>query len=229
MRKGIDDDHLTYLEVGRLAEEAGAAAIALHARTAEQLYSGAADWSAIARLKEAVTTIPVLGNGDILEGADAVRMMAETGCDGVVVGRGCLGKPWLFRDLADALAGRPVAGPPPLGEVVAVLRRHADLLVDVFGPTRGVFHVRKHAGWYLAGYPVGGAVRRDLNRVASRAELDAILDALDPGTALQPGAERVVRGHTNGPRPVAVPDGWYALADDPTPPGRDAEAATSGG
>jgi nifR3 family TIM-barrel protein len=229
MRMGIDDEHLTYLETGRIAEDAGAAAVALHARTAEQLYSGSADWSAIARLKEIVTTVPVLGNGDILEGADAVRMMAETGCDGVVVGRGCLGKPWLFRDLADALAGRPVAPPPPLGEAVAVLRRHAELLVEVFGPGRGPREVRKHTGWYLAGYPVGGEARRALSQVRSLAEVHARLDALDPGLTLQPGSERVVRGHTNGPRPVAVPDGWFAHPDDPTPPGAEAEALVSGG
>ncbi|HEU5150756.1 MAG TPA: tRNA dihydrouridine synthase DusB [Iamia sp.] len=229
MRKGVDDTHLTYLEAGRIAADAGAAAVALHARTAEQLYSGTADWPAIARLKETVTTVPVLGNGDILEGADAVRMMAETGCDGVVVGRGCLGKPWLFRDLADALAGRPVAPPPPLGEAVAVLRRHAELLVDVFGPGRGAREVRKHTGWYLAGYPVGGEARRALSQVASLAEVHERLDALDPTLTLVPGSERTVRGHTNGPRPVAIPDGWYALADDPTPPGAEAEALISGG
>lgn len=228
MRTGIDDAHHTYLEAGRIAEDAGAAAVALHARTAEQLYSGAADWSAIARLKEAVTTMPVLGNGDILEGADAVRMMAETGCDGVVVGRGCLGKPWLFRDLADALAGRPVAPPPPLGEAVAVLRRHAELLVEVFGPLRGSREVRKHTGWYLAGYPVGGEVRRVLSQVGSLAELDAVLDGLDPDLRLHPGSERTVRGHTNGPRRVTVPDGWYDLVDDPTPPA-GADAVVSGG
>lgn len=229
MRLGIDDDHLTYLEAGRIAEDAGAAAVALHARTAEQLYSGAADWSAVARLKETVTTVPVLGNGDVLEGADAVRMMAETGCDGVVVGRGCLGRPWLFRDLADALAGRPVAPPPPLGGAVEVLRRHAELLAEVFGPERGAREVRKHTGWYLAGYPVGGQVRRRLSQVGSIAELHALLDDLDPGLALHPGSERTVRGHTNGPRRVTVPDGWFALADDPTPPGADAEALVSGG
>ena len=111
MRKGVDDEHLTYLEAGRRAQDEGAAAVALHARTAEQFYSGRADWSAIATLKQALTSVPVLGNGDIWTAADALRMMAETGCDGVVVGRGCLGRPWLFRDLADAFAGRP-ARPP---------------------------------------------------------------------------------------------------------------------
>ena len=100
MRKGIDSDHLTYLDAGRIAEDAGVAAVALHARTAAEFYSGEADWSAIAKLKEVVTSVPVLGNGDIWSADDAVRMMAETGCDGVVVGRGCLGRPWLFGDLA---------------------------------------------------------------------------------------------------------------------------------
>jgi nifR3 family TIM-barrel protein len=229
MRKGVDDEHLTYLAAARIAEDAGAAAVALHARTAEQLYSGAADWSAIARLKEEVRSIPVLGNGDILEGHDAVRMMDETGCDGVVVGRGCLGRPWLFRDLADALSGRPVRPHPPLGEAMAVLRHHAELLVDVFGPDRGVRDVRKHTGWYLAGYPVGGEVRRALSQVGDLAELDRRLDALDPTLVLHPGSERTMRGHTAGPRRVTVPDGWYDLVDDPTPPGGDADALVSGG
>jgi len=228
MRLGLDGGHLTYLEAGRMAEGEGAAAVALHARTAEQLYSGAADWDAITRLKEAVATVPVLGNGDILEGADAVRMMAATGCDGVVVGRGCLGRPWLFRDLADTLAGRPVRPAPLLGEVVPVLRRHADLLVEAFGPGRAAREVRKHTGWYLAGYPVGGEARRALSQVASIEELGVRLDDLDPGLALVPGAERTVRGHTHGPRPVPVPEGWFALADDPTPP-IGADLLVSGG
>lgn len=228
MRIGVDDAHRTFLEAGRIAEGEGAAAVALHARTAEQLYSGAADWGAIAALKAAVTTVPVLGNGDILEGHDAVRMLEATGCDGVVVGRGCLGRPWLFRDLADALAGRPVAPHPPLGEAVAVLRDHAHLLVEAFGPAKAAHEVRKHTGWYLAGYPVGGATRRALAQVASVAELEARLDDLDPTLELVPGAERTVRGHTNGPRRVPVPDGWFAAADDPTPP-VGAELAVSGG
>lgn len=228
MRMGLDADHITYLDAARTAEDEGAAAVALHARTAEQLYSGGADWSAIARLKQEITSIPVLGNGDILDAHDAVRMMAETGCDGVVVGRGCLGRPWLFRDLADAMAGRPVAPHPSLGEATAVLRRHADLLVDLLGPDRGVRDVRKHTGWYLAGYPVGGEVRRALSQVASLAELHARLDALDPAAALHPGSERVVRGHTGGPRRVTVPDGWFGLVDDPAPP-VGADLVVSGG
>lgn len=227
MRLGIDDAHLTYLDAARVAEDEGAAAVALHARTAEQLYSGQADWRAIARLKEAVTTIPVLGNGDILEAGDALRMQAETGCDGVVIGRGCLGRPWLFRDLVDAFAGRPVRPHPALGEVVAVLRRHADLLVEVLGPERGIRDVRKHTGWYLAGYPVGGEVRRRLSQVGSQRELDLLLDGLDPDLGLHPGSERTVRGHTNGPRRVPVPEGWF---DDPgVAPLPGADLAVSGG
>ncbi|MGI8936946.1 MAG: tRNA dihydrouridine synthase DusB [Iamia sp.] len=228
MRLGLDPDHLTYLEAAQVAEDEGAAAVALHARTAEQLYSGLADWSAIARLKATVTSIPVLGNGDILEAADAVRMMDETGCDGVVVGRGCLGRPWLFRDLADAFAGRPVRPHPALGEVVPVLVRHAELLVEVLGPERGVRDVRKHTGWYLAGYPIGGEVRRRLSQVSTLDELRGLLDALDPSLALHPGSERTVRGHTNGPRRVPVPEGWFDRVDDPRPPA-GADALVSGG
>ncbi len=134
MRKGIDSDHLTYLDAGRIAEDAGVAAVALHARTAAEFYSGQADWSAIAALKQAVTSVPVLGNGDIWSAEDAVRMMDETGCDGVVVGRGCLGRPWLFGDLARAL-GAPGAAPvapvdATLGFVAQAFRRHAELLVE---------------------------------------------------------------------------------------------------
>ena len=160
MRKGIDDDHLTYVEAGLIAQEAGVAAVALHARTAAQRYSGEADWEAIATLKQALD-VPVLGNGDIWEADDALRMVRETGCDGVVVGRGCLGRPWLFADLQAAFAGRPSAVMPTLGEVAAVMRRHADLLVAVAGAERdGCTDFRKHVAWYLKGFPVGAELRR---------------------------------------------------------------------
>src|SRR3982750_736673 len=128
MRKGVDDQILTYLDAGRTAEDAGAAAVTLHARTAEQLYSGRADWPALAALKYVVNTIPVLGNGDIWAAEHALDMLEQTGCDGVVIGRGCLGKPWLFRDLADAFAGRPLQPPPPLGTVTATMAQHARML-----------------------------------------------------------------------------------------------------
>jgi nifR3 family TIM-barrel protein len=234
MRMGIDDDTLTYATAGRLAADEGAAAVALHARTAEQLYSGVADWSAVAHLKSLVTTVPVLGNGDIWEAKDGIEMMQQTRCDGVVVGRGCLGKPWLFRDLADAFAGREVQPPPALGEVVSVMRRHAGLLVEAKGSELlGVRDFRKHVGWYLAGYPVGGHTRRDMAQTSSLAELDALmavlLDRVDPQTELPPENWRIARGHTQGPRRVTLPEGWRASALDPTPPPAEADALVSGG
>ncbi|MBI2708181.1 MAG: tRNA dihydrouridine synthase DusB [Actinobacteria bacterium] len=220
-RIGVDARLRTFLDTGRIAEDEGAAAVALHARTAEQLYSGGADWGAIAELKAAVTTIPVLGNGDVFEAGDALRMMARTGCDGVVVGRGCLGRPWLFGQLADAFAGRPVRPEPPLGEVVAVLQRHAVLLGEHLGTERAAREIRKHTGWYLKGFPVGGDRRARLAQVATLAELDellhALVDELGADLPSPPGAGRLVRGHTAGPRPVALPAGWLARADDPTP------------
>ena len=219
MRKGVDDDTLTYLQAGRAAADAGAAAVALHARTAEQLYSGRADWPAIARLKEHLPGTPVLGNGDVWTAPDALRMLAETGCDGVVVGRGCLGKPWLFRDLVDAFAGRAVQAPPTLGEVASVMKRHARLLVEAIGDEGyAVRDFRKHVGWYLTGYPTGGERRRLLALAGSLAELDDLLDEMDPAAELAPGSEHLPRGHSQGPKPVALPDGWLETRDDPTPP-----------
>ena len=137
MRKGIDDDHLTYVEAGLIAQDAGVAAVALHGRTAAQRYSGTADWDAIATLKQALD-VPVLGNGDIWEADDALRMVAQTGVDGVVVGRGCLGRPWLFADLAGGVRRRgPAQALPTLGEVAATMRRHAELLVEWLGGASG--------------------------------------------------------------------------------------------
>jgi tRNA-dihydrouridine synthase len=209
---------VTYLEAGAIAEDQGVAAVTLHARTAEQLYSGTADWRAIADLKSTVATVPVLGNGDLWEASDALAMVAATGCDGVVVGRGCLGRPWLFRDLADAFAGRPVSAPPGLGEIVAMMRTHAELLAEAFGEDLGVRQFRKHAGWYLTGFPVGSEVRRSLGLAGTLAELHQLLDSLDGSLAFPPAALRMPRGHTNGPRPVRLPPGWLDGVDDPTPP-----------
>lgn len=213
MRKGIDDDHLTYLEAGRIAEDAGVAAIALHARTASQFYSGTADWAAITALKEAVTSIPVLGNGDIWSADDAVRMMAETGCDGVVVGRGCLGRPWLFGDLARALgrdgsaAGEPVDA--TLAFVARAFRRHAELLVEFFDDEgRGCRDIRKHVAWYFKGYPVGGDVRARLATVSSLAEIDDLLGALDLDAPYPGAAAEGQRGRAGTPKRPALPDRW---------------------
>ncbi len=218
LRTGIDEEHRTFLEAGRIAEDEGVAALTLHARTAEQLYSGAADWGSIAELKATVTSIPVLGNGDLWEAGDALAMMAETGCDGVVVGRGCLGRPWLFRDLADAMAGRATRPPPPLGEIVDMMRTHAELLAGLFGEELGVRQFRKHTGWYLTGFPVGPAVRRLLGQAGSLAQLHQLLDGLDGHLAFPDEARRQPRGHTNGPKPVRLPPGWLDGVDDPTPP-----------
>jgi nifR3 family TIM-barrel protein len=227
-RRGIDDGLLTALSTGRIAEGEGAAAIALHARTAEQRYAGDASWAAIAELKAAVTTIPVLGNGDIWEAHDAVRMMAETGCDGVVIGRGCLGRPWLFADLGAVFSGRPATLPPAFGAVAQVMLRHARLLAEDEGEQAGLCSFRRHAAWYTQGYAIGADARRALGLVSSLEELGAVLDRTDPGLALPPEAVRWRRGHTDGPRPVRLPEGWLNLVDDPTPPA-GAEILVSGG
>ncbi len=228
LRIGVDAHHITAYETGRIAEGEGAAAVALHARTAAQLYSGVADWSAIAQLKSEVTTIPVLGNGDIWEAEDALRMMAVTGCDGVVIGRGCLGRPWLFRDLADRFAGRPPQRPPALGEVVGIMRTHLRLLIDGLGEPLGARDFRKHVGWYLTGFPVGGTARRALAAILSLREFDGLVAAFDPAVEFPAVAHRVARGHTHGPRAVSVPEGWFEAIDDPTPP-VGADVLVSGG
>ena len=217
LRIGVDDEHITYLEAGAIAEDRGVAAVTLHARTAEQLYSGTARWGAIAELKNTVS-IPVLGNGDLWEASDALAMVAATGCDGVVVGRGCLGRPWLFRDLAAAFAGRAAPPPPDLAEIVVMMRTHAELLAETFGEELGMRQFRKHAGWYLTGFPVGSTVRRSLGLCSSLAELHGLLDGLDGSLAFPEAALRMARGHTNGPRPVRLPSGWLDDVDDPTPP-----------
>ncbi len=230
-RKGVDDERLTYLQTGRIAADQGAAAVALHARTAYQHYAGSADWEAIAALVAHVPEIPVLGNGDIWEASDAVAMLARTGCAGVVVGRGCLGRPWLFRDLAAILRGDPVPPAPTLGEVFDLLLRHAELLVEWKG-TDDLRDLRRQGAWYVKGYATGPSLRRELTAVTTRADLAAVLararDTLDPALTLTPEGMRAPRGHTSGPHPVALPERWDELVDDPTPP-VGADALVSGG
>ena len=213
MRKGIDSEHLTFLDAGRIAEDAGVSAVALHARTAAEFYSGQADWSAIAALKQAVTSVPVLGNGDIWSAEDAVRMMDETGCDGVVVGRGCLGRPWLFGDLARALGGSGAAAPAPvdatLGFVARAFRRHAQLLAEFLeDEARGCRDIRKHVAWYFKGYPVGGDTRAALATVSSIDEIDRLLATLDLDAPYPGAAAEGQRGRAGTPKRPALPNGW---------------------
>lgn len=230
-RKGLNDDLLTFLDTGRIAADVGIASIALHARTAEQHYAGKADWNAIGELKAHVSSIPVFGNGDIWEAADAVAMMEQTGCDGVVIGRGCLGKPWLFGDLVAVFSGKEPPPPPRLGEVAKVMAEHAALLHAYTGSDHGVREFRKHASWYVTGYPVGTDMRRRLGMVSTLPELDDLLAELNPQAELPPGGQRLPRGHTNGPIHVTLPDGYLDQLDDDTPPGPEADAiaALSGG
>jgi nifR3 family TIM-barrel protein len=216
-RKGLDDGHLTYLDAGRIAEGCGVAAVALHGRTVAQSYSGRADWDAIARLVEHVS-IPVLGNGDIWEAGDALRMVEQTGAAGVVVGRGCLGRPWLFRDLAAAFsssAGQASAPAlPTLGEVRVMMRRHAELLCEHMGEERGCKEFRKHVSWYLKGFRAGGPLRHSLALVDSLAALDALLDELDPDEPFPVTELGAPRGRQGSPRErVVLPEGWLDDTD----------------
>ncbi|MGA5545514.1 tRNA dihydrouridine synthase DusB [Mycobacterium sp. NPDC051198] len=226
-RIGIDDAHHTHLDAGRIAAEEGAAAVALHARTAAQRYSGTADWDQIAALKAHVTGIPVLGNGDIFEADDALAMMAATGCDGVVIGRGCLGRPWLFAELSAAFNGRRAATPPNLGEVADIVRRHGELLSEHFGEDKGMRDIRKHVAWYMHGFPAGADLRRGLALVKTRAELDALLDQLD-GDAPFPPAATGPRGRQGSAASVSLPEGWLDDPDDCAVPA-GADVMHSGG
>lgn len=232
MRKGIDEDHLTYLDAGRIARDAGVSWVALHGRTAAQMYAGTADWSAISRLVEELDGFPVLGNGDIFSAGDALAMVEQTGCSGVVVGRGCLGRPWLFGQLAAAFAGEPIPPDPDLPVVMATFRRHAELLIEAFGEYTGSREIRKHVAWYFKGYSVKRQVRLGLANVGSLAEVDDWLAQIDPD---QPPDEAVMaapRGRTGGERPPSLPDGWL---DSPYLDAagaacvREAELSVSGG
>jgi nifR3 family TIM-barrel protein len=229
MRKGIDESHLTFLDAGRIAQDAGVAWVALHGRTAAQLYAGRADWDAIGELAAALD-IPVLGNGDLWEAADALRMMARTGCAGVVVGRGCLGRPWLFGDLAAAFDGRPEEiARPSLVQVAAVMRRHAALLAEAMhDENRGCRDFRKHVAWYLKGFRVGSTARQALGMVSSLAELDDLLGALELDQEFPDIVLGSPRGRTTGVRAVSLPDRWLDDPDDRLVPA-DAELAHSGG
>ncbi|HEY3293787.1 MAG TPA: tRNA dihydrouridine synthase DusB [Candidatus Nanopelagicaceae bacterium] len=216
MRIGIDSDHETYLEAAQSAADLGVNWVALHARTAEQMYEGKADWSAITRLVEHLkpSGVPVLGNGDIWSGADGVAMVEETGCAGVVVGRGCLGRPWLFRDLAAAFAGDESRHLPTLFEVREIMFRHAQLIVEYFeSEERGCRDLRKHMAWYLKGFRVPSELRRQFGMVSSLLELRSLLDQLvDQPYPIAIGDSP--RGRTSHGRPVTLPDGWLKDPDE---------------
>jgi nifR3 family TIM-barrel protein len=218
MRKGVDQNHLTYLDAGKAARDAGVTAIALHGRTAADYYSGNADWNSIATLREALPDVQVLGNGDIWSAQDAIRMMRETGVDGVVVGRGCLGRPWLFGDLQAAFdeyqrdpnsnsAINPIQ--PNLGQVADAFKRHAELLVEFFeSEEHSCRDIRKHVAWYFKGYPVGGEFRAALSQVQSLAHMDDILGTLDRSEPYPGELAEGPRGRLGSQKACSVPDGW---------------------
>jgi nifR3 family TIM-barrel protein len=215
-RTGINKDYLTFLTAGRVAEDEGCAAVGLHARTAAQLYHGHADWNAIAELKQAVR-IPVLGNGDIWEAEDALRMMRQTGCDGVIVGRGCLGRPWLFRDLNDVFNGCEPADPPRFGEVLDIMFAHARRMAEWFGERIAMHSFRRHASWYTKGFRIPSEVRAGLMRVETVTQLQSLFCDVDRSQPFPPSAMRVVRGKATGTQKVALPLGYLNDVEDDTP------------
>ncbi|WP_370448250.1 tRNA dihydrouridine synthase DusB [Kocuria sp. CPCC 104605] len=232
-RMGIDDHHLTYLEAGRMARDTGIAAITLHGRTLEQHYSGTADWSAIARLREALPDMPVLGNGDIWSAEDAVRMVEQTGVDGVVIGRGCQGRPWLFGDLQAAFDGRKDRARPGLRAVAATIYRHAQLLAEQNDDElQGLREIRKHVAWYFKGYPVGGQLRAQMATVETLDQLEDLLNQMDLDQAYPGPAVEGPRGRGGNSKKAALPDRWLEdrfIHDDQRLGLVDAELDVSGG
>lgn len=215
-RMGINATYLTFMTAGRVAEDEGCAAVGLHARTAAQLYHGHADWNAIAELKQAVK-LPVLGNGDIWEAEDALRMMRQTHCDGVIVGRGCLGRPWLFRDLADVFNGRATMNPPNFGEVLEIMSSHARKLCDWFGERMAMHAFRRHASWYTKGFRMRSEIRSAVMRIQTLAELESLFEDVDRSQPFPPSAMRVVRGKATGVQKVALPARFLDNVDDDVP------------
>ncbi len=227
-RIGINAEHLTFLTAGRVAEDEGCAAVGLHARTAAQLYHGQANWHAITELKADVR-IPVLGNGDIWEAEDALRMMRQTRCDGVIVGRGCLGRPWLFRDLADVFNGRDPSDPPNFGEALEIMFAHARKLAGWFGERLAMHAFRRHASWYTKGFRMNSEIRAGLMRIETVAQLEALFLDVDRSQPFPISAIRVVRGKATGTQKVALPAGYLNnLDDDAASPGADDDTGDGG-
>jgi nifR3 family TIM-barrel protein len=214
MRKGINEDHLTYIESGKIARDHGVAAVALHGRTASQYYSGKADWDAIAKLRESLPDVPVLGNGDIWSAEDAVAMVQQTGVDGIVVGRGCMGRPWLFGDLQAAFEGTDKRYTPGLAKVAETVYRHAELLTEYFEDEfKGLRDIRKHMAWYFKGYPVGSDIRSALAQVPTLAVLRELLDQLDLSMPYPGKDAEGQRGRAGSPKKTHLPDGWLATRE----------------
>ena len=226
-RIGIDDSLLTFETAGKIGEDEGCAAVGLHARTAVQGYAGPARWAAIARLKQLVTTIPVLGNGDIWEAHDALKMMRATGCDGVIVGRGCLGRPWLFRELAAVFRGEHPPAPPALGEVWDTMLGHAAALCEFMPEAAAMRAFRKHIGWYTLGFTLAGLERAALMQVTDLELLRTLGHRIERDEPFPVAALRAVRGKGEAQAAVALPHGYLDDLDDPTPPA--AEDDDSGG
>nr|WP_267400797.1 MULTISPECIES: tRNA dihydrouridine synthase DusB [unclassified Bifidobacterium] len=209
IRVGIDHQHETFMEAAHIAQEEGCAAVTLHARTTAEYYGGHADWDRIAELAQAID-IPVFGNGDIWTAEDALDMFAQTGCAGVAIGRGCQGRPWLFADIAAALAGSPERQEPTLGQVGAIVARHARLLVEFYdGNERMAVHdMRKHVAWYLKGFAVGGQVRRDFMACESLEDMDRCIADLDKDMPYPQAVAGKPRGRVRYAKKVRLPYGW---------------------
>ena len=175
IRKGFDEDHVNAVEIAKIAEDAGAAAIFVHGRTREQYYAGKADWEIIAKVKENVS-IPVIGNGDITDGISAGQMLRQTGCDGVMVGRAARGNPWIFRQIAAYLEDGTILLKPDRAEMKEMVLRHARLQLECKGEYIGVREMRKHVSWYTAGIPNSARLRQSVNMAESFEELERLVE-----------------------------------------------------
>lgn len=174
IRKGFDDEHVNAVEMARVAQESGAAAVAVHGRTREQYYSGKADWDIIRQVKEAVS-IPVIGNGDLLTAEDVIAMKEQTGCDGFMIGRGAQGNPWIFEQILHYFRTGEKLPKPSAEEVTDMILRHAKMMLEFKGEYTGIREIRKHAAWYTAGYPNSAKLRVAINAVESYEELERLL------------------------------------------------------
>lgn len=177
IRKGFDEEHVNAVELAHIAQESGAAAIAVHGRTREQYYAGAADWDIIRRVKEAVS-IPVIGNGDVTDGESAARMLEETGCDGVMVGRAARGNPWIFAEIKAFLESREILERPSAEQVKEMILRHSRLQLACKGEYIGIREMRKHVSWYTTGYPHSAKIRLRINEAETMKDLEEVLSEL---------------------------------------------------